>query len=225
MRQIDGASAAAADSHPRLESLAEWRADTIIHVIGVMAGLAACVTLAISALPTTSSAVVTSIAVYGIGLLAMLSCSAVYNITGEGRVKALWRRFDHAAIFVMIAGTYTPFLAIAIGGAWGTGLLIFVWAVATAGIALKLLRPGRFEPLLLAAYLLLGWTILVVIDRLITAVSVPALVLLAAGGILYSVGVLFHIWRRLPYHRAIWHGFVLVAAGCQYMAVLHVIPS
>jgi hemolysin III len=125
----------------------------------------------------------------------------------------------------MIAGTYTPFLAIAIGGGWGTGLLVFVWTVATAGVVLKLLHPGWLETLSIAAYLLLGWTILVAIDRLITAVSLPALILLAAGGILYSIGVLFYRWHRLPYQRAIWHGFVLAAAACHYFAILDVLAS
>ena len=125
----------------------------------------------------------------------------------------------------MIAGTYTPFAAIAIGGAWGTGLLVFVWTVAAAGVVLKLLHLERLETLSNAAYLLLGWTILVAIDRLIAAVSVPAFVLLVAGGVLYSVGILFYRRERLPYSRAVWHGFVLAAAACQYFAILDVAAS
>lgn len=165
-----------------------------------------------------------SLAIYGSGLLAMLSCSALYNINGHA-LSPLWRRLDHAAIFVMIAGTYTPFAAIAIGGAWGTGLLIYVWAVALAGAALKLFCPGRLERLSLAAYLLLGWTILPIIDRLAAVISPEALAWLLAGGVLYTTGVLFYRWRSLRYHRAIWHGFVLSAAACQYVAVLQVIPD
>jgi hemolysin III len=225
MRETGVGGASAPAPHPPLESRSERRVDAMVHVVGVTLGLAACVTLAIVAWPGAGPAVLVSLAVYGTGLLAMLGCSALSNIAGHGRPEALWHRLDHAAIFVMIAGTYTPFAAIAIGGAWGTGLLVFVWTVAAAGVVLKLLDPGRRETLALAAYLLLGWTILVAIDRLIAAVSPPALVLLAAGGILYSVGVLFYRWHRLPYHRAIWHGFVLTAAACQYFAVLDVIAS
>jgi hemolysin III len=143
----------------------------------------------------------------------MLGCSALYNLAGDGPRRGHWRRLDHAAIFVMIAGTYTPFLAIAIGGGWGTGLLVFVWTVTAAGVVLKLLHPGWLEPLSIAAYLLLGWTIRVAIDHLIAAVSLRAFVLLAAGGILYSVGVVFYRWDRLPYQKALWHGFVLTAAS------------
>jgi hemolysin III len=125
----------------------------------------------------------------------------------------------------MIPGTYTPFAVIAIGGAWGTGLLVFVWTVAAAGVVLKLLHLERLETLSIAAYLLLGWTILVAIDHLVAAVSAPAFVLLVAGGVVYSVGVLFYRWDRLPYSRAIWHAFVLTAAACQYFAIFDVVAS
>jgi hemolysin III len=219
------ARASAAVPDRRLESSSEWRVDAMVHVAGLICGLAACITLAIVALPVEDPTVLLSLAIYGAALLAMLGCSALYNIAADGRRKALWRRLDHAAIFVMIAGTYTPFAGIAIGGAWGTGLLVFVWTVAAAGVVLKLLDPGRFETLSIAAYLSLGWTILVAIDHLITAVSLRALVLLAAGGILYSAGVLFYRWHRLPYQRAIWHGFVLAAAACQYFAILDVLAG
>jgi hemolysin III len=210
---------------PRLESNSECRIDAMVHVVGVTFGLAACAILAIVVWPNEDAAVRLSLAVYGAGLLAMLGCSALYNLAGDGPCKALWRRLDHAAIFVMIAGTYTPFASIAIGGAWGTGLLVFVWTVAAVGVVLKLLEPGRFETLSIAAYLSLGWTIVVPIDHLIAAVSLRALVLLAAGGIVYSVGIFFYRWHRLPYHRAIWHGFVLTAATCHYLAILDVLAG
>jgi hemolysin III len=215
--------ASASVPYPRLESRSEWRVDAMVHVVGVIFGLAACAILAIVVWPNEDAAVVLSLAVYGAGLLAMLGCSALYNLAGHGPRKALWRRLDHAAIFVMIAGTYTPFAGITIGGVRGTGLLVFVWTVAAAGVVLKLFDPGRLETLSIAAYLSLGWTILVAIDRLITAVSLRAFVLLAAGGILYSAGVLFYRRHRLPYQRAIWHGFVLAAAACQYFAILDVL--
>jgi hemolysin III len=175
--------------------------------------------------PGADLAVLVSLGIYGAGLLAMLGCSALCNTARPGPLKELWRRLDHAAIFVMIAGTYTPFAAIAIGGAWGTGLLVFVWAVAAAGVVLKLLRLERLETLSIAAYLLLGWTILVAIDRLIAAVSLPAFVLLVAGGIIYSLGILFYRSDRLPYSRAVWHAFVLTAAACQYFAILDVVAN
>lgn len=225
MQESGVGGASDAPPHPHLESPSEWRLDALVHVVGVALGIAACIGLAVVALPVADLTVLVSLTVYGTGLLAMLSCSALYNVADLGPRKELWRRLDHAAIFVMIAGTYTPFAAIAIGGAWGTGLLVFVWTVAAVGMVLKLLHPGRLETLSIAAYLLLGWTILIAIDRLIAAVSLSALVLLVAGGILYSVGVLFYRWDGLPYNRAVWHGFVLAAAACQYIAVMDVITG
>jgi hemolysin III len=225
LQQIGAGNSSAFVPDARLQSRSEWRVDAIVHVVGLTLGLAASVALAMVALPREASSVLVSLAVYGAGLLAMLGCSALNNIGGDGPRKAFWRRLDHAAIFVMIAGTYTPFLVIAIGGAWGTGLLVFVWTVAAAGVVLKLLHPGWLETLSIAAYLLLGWTILVAIDRLIAAVSLPALILLAAGGSLYSIGVLFCQWDRLPYQKAIWHGFVLTAAACHYFAILDILAA
>jgi hemolysin III len=211
--------------YPRPERRPERRADAIVHLVGVTLGLAACAVLMIVAWPMEDAATCLSLAVYVMALLGILGCSALYNLANDGPRSGLWRRLDHAAIFVMIAGTYTPFLAIAIGGGWGAGLLIFVWTSAVAGVVLKLLHPGWLETLSIAAYLLLGWTILVAIDRLIAAVSLRALILLAAGGVLYSIGVIFHRWDRLPYQRPIWHGFVLAAAACHYFAVLDVLAS
>jgi hemolysin III len=223
VQKIGAGDASACAPDPRVETLSEWCVDTLVHIVGLTLGVAACIALAIVALPNAGLAVLASLAVYGAGLLAMLGCSAVYNIGGRDPRKALWRRLDHAAIFVMIAGTYTPFAALAIGGTWGMGLLVFVWTVALAGVALKLLHPGWLETLSIAAYLLLGWIILVATDRLIAAVSAPALALLVAGGILYSGGVLFYRWDGLPYNKPVWHGFVLAAAACHYVAVLDVV--
>ena len=152
MHEAGVASASASTAHTRLESRAERRADAMVHVIGVTCGLAACVALAMVASPGADLAVLVSLVIYGAGLLAMLGCSALCNTARPGPLKELWRRLDHAAIFVMIAGTYTPFAAIAIGGAWGAGLLVFVWAVAAVGVVLKLLRLERLETLSIAAY-------------------------------------------------------------------------
>jgi hemolysin III len=201
-------------------SRSERRADIIIHVLGLAFAVGACIGLVASMWDRADLAHFIALGLYAFGLIAMLSCSALYNMTDHPGRKGLFRRFDHAAIFVMIAGTYTPFLAIKVGGAWGASLLAFVWVVAAFGVALKLLTPARFERLSIAAYLLIGWSILVVLDPLFAAVSAPGIILLAIGGVLYSVGVVFHLSVRLPYHNAIWHLFVLAAAVCHYAAVL-----
>jgi hemolysin III len=195
-------------------------ADRGIHLLGIGLGIGAALALLYVTALTGEARLLLAIAVYDLGLIAMLICSALYNLTAPSARKESLRRFDHAAIFAMIAGTYTPFLLARMGGAWGYGMLTFVWLVAAAGIGLALTRPRRFERLQLGAYLLLGWSILALRDPLADAVARPAITLLLIGGLLYSFGVVFHLWRRLGYHNVIWHGFVLAAAGCHYTAVL-----
>ncbi len=199
----------------------ERLADGIVHVVGVTFGLAACLALAVVAVPQADTLRLVSLGLYGAGLMAMLGCSALYNLTSRQPWKGIFRRLDHAAIFVMIAGTYTPFALIVIGGAWGAGLLALVWTVAIGGALLKLLCPSRFERLSIATYLILGWTILVAVDPLFAAASLPGIVLLGMGGVLYSLGVVFHLWTRLPYQNAVWHLFVVAAAACHFTAILH----
>lgn len=199
---------------------AERRADSVIHILGIAAGMAASLALTVMALPSAGSRLAVSVGLYLVGLMAMLWCSALYNMAPPGTFKRVLRRLDHAAIFVMIAGTYTPFALQVIGGAWGLGLLVFVWSVAVAGVALKLLWPNRFERLSIVVYLALGWSVLTALDPLLAGISTAGLVLLLLGGGLYSLGVVFHLWSRLPFQNAIWHGFVLAAAGCHYAAVV-----
>ncbi|HKU99382.1 MAG TPA: hemolysin III family protein [Vineibacter sp.] len=211
---------------PRSYRPAERLVDNIIHVIGISSGLIACVVLGVLALPSAGYRMVVSVSLYSSGLMGMLSCSALYNMARDGTFKRVLRRLDHSAIFVMIAGTYTPFALQVIGGAWGFGLLAFVWTVALAGVVMKLAWPRRFERLSIVVYLLLGWCIVVVLDPLLKGISVPGFVLLIVGGALYSLGVVFHLWTRLPFQNAIWHGFVLAAAGCHYAAIVYeVVPG
>ncbi|MGI9433996.1 MAG: PAQR family membrane homeostasis protein TrhA [Geminicoccaceae bacterium] len=194
--------------------------DGIVHVAGISAGLVAGIVLAVVAISRGEGVHTTGLGLYGFGLVAMLVCSALYNMTAEGWWKGFYRRLDHAAIFLMIAGTYTPFALLAIGGKFGMALLAFVWLIAAVGILVKLTSRTRREKLSIATYLLLGWTIVVALDPLLAAVSLPGVVLLLIGGILYSVGVVFHKWTGLPYNNAIWHLFVLAAASCHFVAVL-----
>jgi hemolysin III len=201
-------------------SRAELIADAVVHLLGLGFGLAACITLVIMIARNPDLPRGISLGLYGFGLLAMLACSALYHLTTHRKLKAMFRRFDHAAIFVMIAGTYTPFSLMVIGGLWGALLLGFVWTVALIGVFLKLRYPLRFEKLSVLAYLLLGWVILVALQPLASGASLAALVLLITGGGLYSLGVIFHLWERLPYQNAIWHVFVLAAAACHYAAIL-----
>lgn len=198
----------------------EAAADEVVHVLGVSAGVAGFGFLLALGVRQGDVPLAVSVIVYGIGLVAMLTCSAIYNMSRDPVRRARLRRIDHALIFVMIAATYTPFLVVKIGGGLGYGMLAFVWTVAAGGAALKLLLPGRFERLSLALYLLLGWSILLALEPLFESVSRSAVILIGIGGLLYTVGVLAYLAKRLPYHLAIWHMFVLAAAACHYAAVL-----
>ena len=163
---------------------------------------------------------VLGVALYGLGLLTMLALSASYNLAAPSPRRENLRRFDHAAIFTMIAGTYTPFFLNRIGGAWGWGMLSFVWIVALAGAALAIAAPRRHERLQLAAYLLLGWSVLLASHPLGEHLSAAAIRLILIGGVIYSLGVPVHLWRKLRYNIAIWHALVLIAAGCHYAAIM-----
>jgi hemolysin III len=188
-------------------------------------GLVGTTTIFVVAAHSLHTAEVASIAVYSVGLLSMLGFSAAYNIWPVSREKWILRRFDHSAIFVMIAGTYTPFIAQMRGGALAIGLLVGVWLTAVVGIILKMLLPGRFDRLAVVLYLLLGWSGTVVYEPVVAVLPSLSIWLLAIGGALYSVGVIFYAWRSLRFQNAIWHAFVLVAACCHYLALLFSVAS
>jgi len=129
------------------------------------------------------------------------------------------RRFDHAAIFIMIAATYTPFAANRLGGTTGTALLAAIWLCATAGVLMKFVFPRQFEKVSIALYLAMGWMVVAVIEPLAASVTTVDLWLLVAGGLVYSAGVAFHVIERIPFHKAIWHALVLVAAVLHFIAI------
>ncbi|MBL8537502.1 MAG: hemolysin III family protein [Hyphomonadaceae bacterium] len=161
-----------------------------------------------------------AVAVYGVCVMTMIGCSMAYNLTEEPRRKALLRRFDHAAIFLMIAGTYTPFTTIRFDGAWAISMTTVVWSLALIGAAGKLFLPGIGKRIWIGFYVLLGWLIVAALGPMLNGVPLAGLILLAVGGALYTIGIPFYVWERLPFRRAIWHGFVMAAAAVHYAAVL-----
>ena len=202
---------------------AEIIADGVVHAIGVCLGLVGAVTIVVIAV-WMERIEVTPILIYVIGLITMLALSAAYNMWPVSPAKWVLRRFDHSAIYLLIAGTYTPFLVQMKNVLASVGLGVGVWLSAVIGIALKLALPGRFDRLAVVLFLLLGWSGVIAYDSLASALPSASLSLLAIGGILYSVGALFHVWRGLRFQNAIWHGFVLLAASCHYAAVLACLP-
>jgi hemolysin III len=197
----------------------EHAADTIVHAIGIVAGLFAVTAMMVAAVSHLPHASTASLAIYGAGMLAMLACSAAYHMIPAARWTGVLQRLDHAAIFLKIAGTYTPFAAIKIGGIAGFGLLGSVWLLALLGAAGKLWLASTWDRIAIPLYLVLGWIGVVMLKPLVASVTPATLVLLGIGGLLYTVGVLFHVWRSLPYQKAIWHVFVLAGTGCHYGAV------
>lgn len=194
-------------------------ADNIIHVTGLAVGLTAVVAMMVAAFGCLSAASTASLAIYGAALFTMLGCSAAYHMIPVVAWKGFLQRLDHAAIFLKIAGTYTPFGAIKIGGTTGLVLLGTVWSVALLCSGAKILLASTWDRLSLPLYLALGWCGVVMLPDLAASVTRLTLILLAMGGVLYTVGVIFHLWRSLPYHNAIWHAFVLAGTACHFGAV------
>lgn len=195
-------------------------ADGVVHGIGIVLALIGVTALIFYATLWASHGELAAAWVYGIGLLLCLSVSFTYNIWPHTRTKWILRRFDHSAIFVLIAATYTPFLQKGANDPLIFGMLIFVWAVAALGIALKCVFPGRYDRLAILLYLGMGWSGVVVVAPLSELLPSITLWLIVIGGVIYSLGVIFHVWERLRFQNAIWHGFVISAAIVHYSAVL-----
>lgn len=208
---------------PRVEyTRAEKISDSVVHVAGLaMVLMAVPVLIVVTALFRGDAASVTGVSVYGGSLLLMILFSGLYNIgetSGLGAAREwLLRRLDHSAIYVKIAGTYTPFTLLS---GHGLTLTAGVWAAALAGVVLKVISPERFKWLALALYLGMGWAGAIAGGALFAALPTPVLVLMATGGGLYTLGVVFYLWRGLPFHYTIWHVFVLAASFVFYAAVM-----
>ncbi len=200
-------------------------ANSITHGIGALASVAGLVVLVVSAAGSGDVRRIVASAVFGGTLVLLFLTSTLYHAIPVPRAKEWLRLLDHAAIFLLIAGTYTPFTLVSLGGAWGWSLFGVVWGIAILGIVGQstiLLRIPRLE---LALYLGLGWVVVIALRPLIAALPPGGLVLLVGGGLSYTAGVVFFVWRRLPYHHAVWHLFVLVGAVFHFFAVLlYVMP-
>jgi hemolysin III len=197
----------------------ELLADGVVHAIGVGLALVGAILLIIASSDSTQVGKA-SVLIYAAGLLTMLGLSAAYNMWPVSPSKWLLRRFDHSAIYLLIAATYTAFIAHMKVEMATVGLLLAVWCLAIIGIVLKLALPGRLDRLSIGLYLLLGWSGIMAYEPLAAVLPRPTLWLIAAGGLRYSTGVVFHLSERLRFQNAIWHCFVLMGALCHYTAVL-----
>jgi hemolysin III len=214
---------AAADAFGWNYDRAELIADGVIHTVGVLSGIIAAIVLVVLAVVYADATDIVGVSIYVAGLLSMLVLSATYNLWPVSPVKWLLRRFDHSAIYLLIAATYTPFILEVKDSVFALALLVCVWCVAIVGIVLKLRYPGRFDRVAVGIYLAMGWSGMMLYDSVVKALPAVVLGFILAGGLLYSFGVIFHAWRRLRFQNAIWHGFVLAGAACHYTAVLDLV--
>lgn len=199
---------------------AELWVDGAVHIFGLVVGVVAGSILLAFAILETAPEAVPALAVYVGSLLAVLGVSLAYNLWPVSPIKQVLARFDQAAIFLFIAGTYTPFLAVLGGTTTGVLMTTFVWGASLVGVALKLIVPERFGRLAIALYLAIGWSGVLVFQSLASTLPHSTMWLLLAGGITYSLGIVFHLWERLKFQNALWHVFVVTGASLHLWAVI-----
>lgn len=194
--------------------------DAVVHGVGLVCAFAGVAMLVIHIFLNGSQIEMAGSSIYGAGLLASLAISLAYNVWPIGPTKWFLRRLDHSAIFVLIAATYTPFLISGLSHPLIFANLIGIWGVAAFGITLKCVFPGRYDGLSIALYLVMGWSGVLVSGPVTLYLQPLTINLIFIGGVIYSLGVIFHMWEKLRFQKAIWHGFVVTAAGVHFAAVV-----
>lgn len=207
-------------------SVAEEVANSVSHGLGMIFGIVGLVLLLDQAIDANADVLsITSLSIYGGSMILLYLASTLYHAIPFERAKRALKTFDHCAIYLLIAGTYTPFLLISLRTPLAITLMAVIWGLALVGIILKIVFVYRFKRLSLATYLTMGWLSLIAVYQLALSLSTGGLVLLAVGGVIYSLGVVFYVNKRLPYNHAIWHVFVLGGTVCHFLAIYYyVIP-
>lgn len=207
-------------------SVAEEIANSITHGIGLVLAIAGMVVLAAYANRFGNAWHLASCVIFATTLILQYAFSTLYHSIQLPRAKSLMQILDHSAIFLLIAGTYTPFMLVNLRGAWGYSLFAIIWSLALLGVSFQVSLIRRWQKLSLALYLGMGWVIVVALKPMLKEVAPGGLILLLLGGLAYTTGVIFYRWKRLRYHHAIWHGFVLAGSILHFFAVLfYVIPT
>ena len=201
-------------------SVKEEIAHSAIHGLGILLSIVGLAALVLVARRTGDPSHVLACSVYGATLILLYLASTLYHGLTFPRAKRMLRVLDHSAIYLLIAGTYTPFTLISLRGRWGWTLFGLVWGMAVLGIALKVAAIERFRWLSIVLYLVMGWLVLIAIEPLMLAVAPGGVRLLLLGGVAYTLGIIFYLWRRLPYHHAVWHVLVLAGSVFHFFAVL-----
>lgn len=204
----------------------EELANSLTHGLGLVLSVVGLALLVVFASLHGDAWQIVSAAVYGVTLVLLYTTSTLYHSLRGEQLKHLLRKFDHAAIFLLIAGTYTPFVLVTLRGPWGWSLFGVVWGLAVAGVTIKFWLAGRFRVISTLIYLAMGWLVMVAIKPLVAALPAGGMKLLVAGGLCYTGGAGFYLLKKLPYHHAIWHLFVLGGSACHWAAVfIYVMPS
>jgi hemolysin III len=209
-----------ANASARLYSLGEEIVHSITHGIGAGLSIVGSTVLVVLAVLHGNIYQIVGFSIYGATLFILYLASTLYHSFQHPKVKRIFKIIDHSAIYLLIAGTYTPFLLISIRGVWGWTLLVIIWGLAVLGISFKTLFIHRFQKLSVLAYILMGWLSVVAIRELVINIPPGGLIWLAAGGVVYTVGVIFYALHKIPYTHAVWHLFVLGGSICHYFAVL-----
>jgi hemolysin III len=199
----------------------EELANSLTHGLGVVLSVIGVGALLDAPALAGSTSAIAACAVYGATLIALYTTSTLYHCATRTETKRVLRTLDHFAIFLLIAGTYTPFVLIALRGTWGWTLFGIIWTLAAVGVAVELSGLRRFRGLMVALYIAMGWVGLIAIKPLVAALPATGLWLLFGGGVSYTFGVLFYRWRSLRYHHAVWHLFVLGGSVLQYLAIFY----
>jgi hemolysin III len=207
-------------SASRAWSIGEEVAHSVTHGIGLLASVAGLVVLLVLAAGTRDPWRIATCAVYASTLVLLYAASTLYHALSATRARSVLRVLDHSAIFLLIAGTYTPFALVSLRGPWGWTLFGIVWGLALLGVTVKAVFGTRWPILSTGLYICMGWVVLVAVKPLVAHVPPGGIAWLAAGGLAYTVGVVFYAWTRLRYSHAVWHLFVLAGSLCHYVAVL-----
>lgn len=206
-------------------SLAEEIANSLSHGAGVLFGIIALLLLVFKSVQMDDSLRVVAFSIYGASIIALFLASTLYHAIPMPRAKAVLKLVDHCAIYLLIAGTYTPFLLLTLGNVFGAVLMVVIWSLAVGGIVFKIFFLHRFHNLSLALYLGMGWLAVLASYELLRNLDRSGIALLLGGGILYSLGTIFYRVNRIPFNHAIWHMFVLAACICHFLAVyFYVLP-
>ena len=203
----------------RVQSLGEEIANSVTHGVGALASVAVLPFLVLAGLPHGAGVVAGNV-VFGASLFLLYISSTMYHSLARNRAKRVFRIIDHSAIYVLIAGTYTPFMLGVLRGAWGWSLLSVVWGLAVLGVTLTSVVGVKFPRASVVIYILMGWLIVVAIKPLMTHLPPAGLAWLVAGGLAYTGGAVFYGWKRLRYQHTVWHLFVLTGSVCHFVAVL-----